>query len=138
MVVSMDIVLRTNKTSPKLEIRDIERFGDGSGFKAYLIVISGGFCAEHRFYFEADSLASFTDALEGMDQTLKGSAKLKPLYEEDYIELEMSTGGHVIVRGELFEYAPESQHLKFEFVTDQTCLSPLVSDLKKCANLDAT
>lgn len=134
----MDITLRTNKTNPKLEIRDIYRFRDGSGFKSLLIVNSGGFDAERPFYFEEPILANFIEALEGMDRSLKGSAKLKPLFEDDYVELEMTAGGHVIVRGELFEHAPESQHLKFEFVTDQTCLSPLIAEMKRCAIMNAT
>ena len=136
--MSMDIILSTNTNNPRLELGGITRFRDGSGFESHLVVVSGGFSAEHPFYFEEPVLASFVKALESMDQSLKGEDKLKPLFEDDYIELVMSSGGHVIVRGEMFECAEESQHLEFSFVTDQTCLTPLIGDLKKCSQMATT
>lgn len=73
-----------------------------------------------------------------MDRTLAGSALLKPLYEDDFIELTLDHAGHVTVRGELYEQSPSPQLLRFEFETDQTCLAPLAADLRACLQLAVT
>lgn len=134
----MDIVLRTNTSAPKLELTNIRRFSDGSGYVSNILVVSDGFSAARPFFFEEFSLAGFLKAVEEMDTHLTGKARIGPIYEEDYIELEMGMAGHVTVRGELVEYAPEENRLKFVFVTDQTCLKPLLDDLRKCLSMAAT
>jgi hypothetical protein len=134
----MDIVLRTNTTAPKLELKDIRRFSDGSGYVSHIVIVSDGFSAARPFYFEEWMLLNFLKAIEGMDKDLKGKARVGPAYEEDYIELEVGATGQVTVRGELVEYAPEENRLKFSFETDQTCLKPLLDDLHRCLALAAT
>jgi hypothetical protein len=46
--------------------------------------------------------------------------------------------GHVRVGGDLIEDGRHEQKLKFEFVTDQTCLRPLINALQKLAQSPAT
>jgi hypothetical protein len=128
----MNVLLRTNTSNPHLELRAVKRFKDGSGYSTLLIVRSGAFEAEKSFYFEEPVFDQFLEQLIEMNRTLSGKAILKPYYEPEYIAFEMLTGGHVLITGELFEYSAQSQHLKFGFETDQTCLSPLIADLRAC------
>ena len=134
----MDIALATNTDNPTLQFRNVGRFSDGSGYSAELIVRSRGFSVELPFYFEVEPLQKFINNLEGMGRSLKGKAILKPMYEDHFIEFEMGSSGHVIVRGQMIEYSEMSQSLKFEFQTDQTCLAPLVQDLQKWQQINAT
>jgi hypothetical protein len=134
----MDIVLRTNTSAPKLELTNIRRFSDGSGYVSNILVVSDGFSAARPFYFEETMLAGFLKEIEEMDRSLTGKARIGPMYEDDYIEFEMGVTGQVTVRGELIEYAPEENRLKFGFETDQTCLRPLLHDLRKCLGMAAT
>jgi hypothetical protein len=125
----MDIHLRTSQASTTLRLGQFTRFVDGSGCQVMLDVVSRGFAARRPFYFEVHALANFLDGLRAMDRSLTGSAMLKPSFEDDFIEFTMAPRGRVIVRGELFELSEHSQHLQFEFETDQTVLKPLIDDL---------
>jgi hypothetical protein len=133
----MDILLRTNQVDPLLALRGIQRFADGSGYRVVLEVRSRDYHVRTPFYFESGPLAQFVDQLVAMDHSLKGSAKLKPLYEGHFIELALTHTGRVVVSGEVFEYSEHAQHLKFEFETDQTVLRPFIEDLKQCLNVAA-
>jgi len=132
----MDIALATHTDNQTLVFRNVGRFSDGSGYRAELLVRSRGFCVEFPFYFEVEPLRGFIEQLEQMDQTLKGKAVLKPMYEDHFIEVELSSAGHVTVRGQVIEYSEMPQSLKFEFNTDQTCLAPLIRELKKWQQID--
>jgi hypothetical protein len=67
-----------------------------------------------------------------VDRVLSGSAKLKPLFEDHFIELTLTRRGRIVVRGEVLEYSEHVQHLRFEFETDQTVLKPLIDKLREC------
>ena len=110
----------------------MKRFKEGSGYISLLVVRSGAFQAEKFFYFEEPVFEQFLEQIIEMNRTLSGKAILKPYYEPEYIAFEMLTAGHVQVTGELFEYSAPAQHLEFGFETDQTCLSPLITDLQSC------
>ena len=133
----MDIQLRTNRSDPLLRLRDVTRFEDGSGYRAVLEVRSRGFEVSTPFYFEPRPLAEFLNQLVVMDDTLVGSARLKPLYEDHFIELTLISRGRIVVRGEVFEYSEHAQHLGFEFETDQTVLKPLIDDVRECVHAPA-
>lgn len=133
----MDIQLRTNQPDPSLRLRDVTRFDDGSGYRAVLEVRSRGFEVSTPFYFELQPLARFLDELVAMDRVLSGSAKLKPIYEDHFIELTLTRRGRVVVRGEVFESSEHPQHLGFEFETDQTVLKPLIDELRECLRVPA-
>lgn len=134
----MKIKLKTNSDDHGLEFLDVERFSDGSGYCAVIMVHSRGFSVEIPFYFEVHPLDAFIENLEKMNQSLIGSARIKPFYEEHFIEFEINALGHVRIRGEMIEYSDMPQRLKFEFETDQTCLSPFIHDLRKWREIKAT
>jgi hypothetical protein len=94
---------------------------------------------EFPFYIEVEPMREFIANLDEMDKNLKGKAVLNPMFEDDFIELEIDEStGHVKVRGEMFEHSEMPQNLTFEFQTDQTCLAPLVRELKKWQLIPAT
>jgi len=128
----MDIQLCTNQPHKTLRLGNVERYADGSGYRAVLEVRSRGFEVTAPFYFEPEPLSRFLDDLVTMDRSLTGSATLKPLFEDPFIELTLTRRGSVVVRGEMFEHSEHSQHLKFEFETDQTVLKPLIDALRAC------
>jgi hypothetical protein len=134
----MDIQLVTNQPEETLRLNSVERYSDGSGFRTILQVRSRGFEVSAPFYFEPHPLEKFLDALVAMDRSLSGSAKLKPLYEDPFIELTLTPRGSVVVRGEVFEHSEHSQHLKFEFETDQTVLKPLIEAVRACLVMPPT
>jgi hypothetical protein len=133
----MDIQLRTNQPDPSFHLLDVTRFDDGSGYRAVLEVRSRGFEVSTPFYFEPQPLAQFLDELVAMDRALSGSAKLKPLFEDHFLELTLTRRGRIVVRGEVFEYSEHPQHLGFEFETDQTVLKPLIDELRACLRVPA-
>lgn len=126
----MNIVLRTNTFNPYLELRDVKR--SGPNYSLYLIVRSGPFEVNKSFWVEVEVFEQFLEQLVEMDKTLRGKAILKPYFEPEYVRLEMLSGGHVLVSGELFAFDATSQQLQFGFQIDQTCLSPFIADLKTC------
>jgi hypothetical protein len=130
----MDLILRTNSDDPALALRNVERFADDSGFCAELVVRSRGYAARQLFHFDRSGLQAFVRALEQMDSTLKGAATLQTPYENHFMRLEVDKLGHVCVAGELRDYEA-SQHLKFCFRTDQTCLAPFAEELPHCLHL---
>jgi len=131
----MNIHLLTNSESSSLSFHDCKKFGDASGYEVRLVVKSGGFGLDLDFYFEEWSLQQFILGVAKMEETLKGRADLKPMWEPGHMELELDDLGHVTVSGEFVEYSPGHQQMRFEFMTDQTCLTPLLRDLKSLAEL---
>jgi hypothetical protein len=129
----VDIVLQTNSENASLAFRAIERFDDGSGYSATLVVRSGWISAEYHFVFESHALARFIRELEQIDGTLAGVARLKPAYEDQFVEFRGDGNGHVSVTGELIEQVPQ-QRVEFEFATDQTCLRPLIVAFQQLAS----
>lgn len=134
----MDIQLRTNRGDETLCLGNVERYADGSGYRTVLQVRSRGFEVSAPFYFEPHPLNQFLEDLVAMDRSLSGSAKLKPLYEDPFIELTLTRRGSVVVKGEMFEHSEHSQHLRFEFETDQTVLKPLIDALRACQAMPVT
>lgn len=126
----MDIVLQTNSENPVFSFRDVERFDDGSGYATRLEIRSGWVSVDYPFHFEPQCLGKFLTALESLDRTLAGTARLKPLYEEQFVEFQGNGQGHITVRGELVEDGVRQQRVHFAFGTDQTCLRPLIIALR--------
>lgn len=133
----MDIVLRTNDEN-YLGFRQVQRYSDRSGFGASLVVRTHGFCAELLFAAESEPFVAFIEALEEMDRSLTGKARLEAVFEDPYIELELDHTGKVRVSGDLVAYGSPTQRLQFEFMTDQTALGPFARDLRSCISLAAT
>lgn len=126
----MDIVVAQTSEECFLIFRSCNKFDDSSGYRVDLWMRSGGFQLETAFYFEEWSLRQFINSLTDMDRTLTGRATLKPMWETDYVELAMTSLGHVGVTGEFIHAREFDQRIKFGFETDQTCLAPLRDKLK--------
>jgi hypothetical protein len=127
--MAMDIALATGITNQALELRDCRRLDDRD-YSCMLSVRSGPFSADIAFYFEAHALKLFVAALESLNKSLKGRARLKLEHEDPYVELEGDGRGHIKVRGKLLQTGPEFQTLEFEFTSDQTCLPSFIEALK--------
>jgi len=124
------IVLATNSSDPALELRDVERYADGSGFSSEMFVQCHGFSALRRFYFSDHSFRAALKALRHMDEQLQGEARLNEDYEhEQFLRFTVDSRGHVCVAGQLALVDGRSNRLSFEFETDQTCLAPLIRAL---------
>jgi hypothetical protein len=125
----MDITLQTN-SDDTLEMRGIELLEDNSAYQMRLVVSSNGFAGNISLFIEPQQYNEFIDELDTMNTTLSGSATMKPLWEDDYIKIECNTKGQLTVSCELFEHSDLDKYLKLSFMTDQTCLTPFIKDLK--------
>jgi hypothetical protein len=105
------------------------RFDDGSGYSTNLVLRSAWISADYNFIFEPAPLKQFVADLEQMDRTLTGVARLKPMWEEQFLEFRCDRG-RVFVCGDLVEHGGVMQRVEFQFQTDQTCLSPLINALR--------
>ena len=133
----MDIVLPTQDEN-YLAFRNVERYSDLSGFGAHLVVRTHGFSASLPFTVESEPFVAFVESLEEMDRSLTGTARLKAVFEDPYIELALDHTGKVRVSGDLVAHGALTQRLQFEFLTDQTLLAPFTRDLRSCLSVRAT
>ena len=125
------ITLQTQDRSQVLALDSIDRFEDGSGYRALLFVQSGAFACRQEFFFEDATLAAAIAGLETMDAGTPAAATIRGSFEDDYIRLESNSRGHVLVTGEIHEHGELGQMLRFGFRTDQTVLGPLIRDLNQ-------
>jgi len=123
----MKIELRTNTEDPVLEFINIKKYDDQSGFGATINVSSNGFSAKVFCTFGEWPMDEFIRQLEGCNKSLSGQAKLKPEWDNWFITFVVKNTGQVEISGVLYS---AGQELKYEFITDQTCISPLIKDLK--------
>jgi len=114
-----------------LELQGLHLLKNGTDYQCLLVVRSDGFQLERLFWFEPFCLQSFLNALIQIDSRLTGVARLQPLHEDDYIQFQATQHGHVVVSGEV---RSDPQYLRFEFETDQSCVRPFVTALRKAAN----
>lgn len=128
----MNIQLKSNCEEKILKIFNIECLEDNSAYKMNLEVYSRGFSASKELFIEPFQFNKFIEEIKKMNDNLNGTAKMKPMYEDDYIEFICDKSGHLNVKGQIFEFSDTPQYLKFEFVTDQTCLPDFINDLNKC------
>ena len=127
----MDVILQTNTDNPFLALRAVERFQDGSGYSGQIVVRSDWIAVNYKFYFEEQALKTFIVGLEQLDRTLAGQARLKPMWEEQFLEFDGVRSGRVMVTGDLIEHSDWPQRVQFAFGTDQTCLRPFILSLKE-------
>jgi hypothetical protein len=128
-IVDERIELQTNSDRAALQLSNVEKFSDGSGYRCDLAVHSGGFACERPFYFDDAFLENAVASLRRMVAGSPTEAIIKGRYEDDFLRFEMNRLGHVFVSGELHEHSELAQSLAFAFRTDQTVLAPLVRDL---------
>lgn len=126
----VNINLQTNSQSKQLEFQNIKKLGNS--YECFLIVNSRGFCVARSFSFSDYYLKLFFENISEMNFAFAGEAILKNGdYDDDYISITCEETGHIFVSGELIEYSEHPQSLNFCFQTDQTVLSPLISDISK-------
>jgi hypothetical protein len=130
-IAGMDIILQTNSDNPFLAFRAVERFQDGSGYASQMVVRSDWIAVTYKFYFEEPALRSFMVGLEQLDRTLMGQARLKPMWEQQFLQFDGVGSGRVKVSGDLIEHSEPQQRVQFAFGTDQTCLRPFILSLKE-------
>jgi hypothetical protein len=129
MSIETPVILRA---SPQefIELSGIEKFSDGSGYRAQLAVSSGRFsCSGHPFYF--DDLNRFAKEITEGYGRVEGKARLAYRYESDFLEIDVRRGGHVSVVGFVVQYGPPRQELRFAFECDQTFLPELMHSLSQ-------
>ena len=132
----MDAILNTQSENCALSMREIEIFSDGSGGVCELEVLSSPFSGAITFFFDHPYLNEFVNALESIQETLVGEAKLGQQYEDPYIYFHGNGLGHVLVSGLLCIYGEHSQKLEFSFKTDQTALKQFITGLHKASNAE--
>ena len=112
-----------------LELSQIERFDDGSGWRSRLTLRSHPFgCSDYDCYF--NGLEQFAKKLRRMYESLSGTARLGQTYEQEYIEFSMHARGRLTVAGFLAVYGDNTQELKFSFGVDQSYLPPFIAAIE--------
>jgi hypothetical protein len=115
-----------------VELSDVERFGDGSGYCAKLRVQAGAFgCTGRPFYF--DDLESFISDLRRGYEKLTGSAELRSRYEHEFVKLEFTSRGYVVASGTIIDYGPPECRLQFAIETDQAVCPSFLRELDNVA-----
>ena len=130
----MDIILQTNSSDPSLEFRNSLPC-DHDAFECLLIVGSNPFRAEQGFWFGRSYLETAVVALETLNTSFRGSAKLRLEFEDPFVAFSGDGLGHILVSGLSVQTGPRFQRLEWEFQTDQTCLTPLISDFRKLLSM---
>lgn len=124
------IELRTNDDAAVFRMTDIEKFGDGSGYRCNLFVRSGDFSCHRPFYFDDSHFPDAIEALRRMSTGAAGEATIRDRWENDFVCFTSNELGHIFVTGELFEHSDLPQSLRFGFRTDQTVIGPLICDFE--------
>jgi hypothetical protein len=124
------IELRTYDETIILRMSNIDKLGDGSGYRCDLCIRSGDFSCQRPFYFDDSHFPDAIDALRRMNRGVAGEATIKGQWENDVVRFTSNELGHVFVTGELFEYSELTQSMRFGFRTDQTVLGPLIRDFE--------
>lgn len=131
----MDIQLQTGTRNPSLRLEQIARLADGAAYRLGFVVISDWLMARRELFLDTTAFERFIDALRRLDRDVSGRARLQSDYEPDRVELEVTSRGEVRVRGHLEGHGDASQSVDFEFITDQTCLRPLIADIEALLRL---
>lgn len=83
------------------------------------------------FYFATGVLYRFLEGLEVCYKSLSGKAEYKHFLEHDLeFTLEMTQSGHACVTGRFRENPASDNELVFEMETDQTCINPVIDEIK--------
>ena len=77
----------------------------------------------------SEEFKEFVKDLKSLYDTLKGTAKIKECFMEQYIEFSGDGKGHIIVKGYLEHYSAHKQNLVFSNSFDQTYMTDFVNRL---------
>lgn len=129
MITIDDIIeLQTNKDTERLSFGT--RYLVQVSFTFDLTVLSNGFSGTSHFCIRRDQIEKFCSDLKKMHHTMSGNATLEDNDSDASVNFLMKPQGHVVVYGQVGG-SHEENYMKFSFLTDQTCIKPLVIDFKK-------
>jgi hypothetical protein len=120
----------TASSTEFVELSDIERFDDGSGYCAQIRIGSGEYaCLGRLFYF--DDLKKFLGDLKEIYRVIGGVAELRTRYEKEYLRFDMGPSGHLNITGMLMDYGGLERVFQFGFVADQSYLPPFLKGIEE-------
>lgn len=123
--MSKKVKLQTYRDNQLLEFSGFELYSKDS-LKCRVSVNSDGFCVDKELFF--DNATGFLEKLIEMEKNLSGTAEIREDYKDHFIRFSLTSLGHLIVSGEIYEYSEHSQSLLFSFETDQTCLKAFIQE----------
>jgi hypothetical protein len=122
------IELQTNNSKKKLSFST--RYLVQINYTFDLTVISNSFAGTSHFCVRKDEIETFCNNLEKMYSLLTGSSQLNDNDSDGYIEFTIYDDGQLKVCGQVGG-SHEDHFVKFEFMSDQTCIPQFVTDFKK-------
>ncbi|MEO8234765.1 MAG: hypothetical protein ABI549_05070 [Flavobacterium sp.] len=121
------IELRTNSENKILWFKT--KYLVQINFTFNIIVFSDGFSGNSHFCVTRDQLEQLNNQLDNMHSNLSGSTMLKDNDSDSFIKFTIASNGNLKIQGQLGG-SHEDHLIKFKFLTDQTCLPPLIRDFK--------
>lgn len=97
-------------------------------FTILVSVISNDFAGKSDFCFKRMDIASFSEELASMHNTLVGNALIRDSDSDGFIEISIEITGKLKVSGQIGG-SHQEQYMRFNFFTDQTALPNFISRL---------
>ena len=114
-----------------LSLSSFERFEDDSSVKFLLTCRSAYFeVRNHNFYSDFSAFRQFLPQLRKIYAEVAGVAELAPSYEEEKIEIGLSTLGQVAVKCSVDVFDSFSQSCRMGFMVDQSYLPSFITHLE--------
>ncbi|WP_051967996.1 hypothetical protein [Brevibacillus thermoruber] len=127
MEIEKKVQLQTNTNTKQLQLHC--KYVVQDSFTFYLSVTSGLFRGESVICIRRDQILDFITSLEHLNSTLEGTVKLNDNDSDSYLYFTMIDHGHIKVKGQVGGLH-EDHYMCFEFITDQTVISPFIKELK--------
>jgi hypothetical protein len=99
-------------------------------FTFRLEAVSNSFSGVAHFCIPSCAIRTFITSLRAMSSTLAGSATLEDTDSDAFVSIGLDRLGRATVCGRVGG-THESHSMTFEFLTDQTCIDPLIADLER-------
>jgi hypothetical protein len=124
------MTLNLNKVGDDMEKMTFAHQYTVEGYITFTIsVVSRGFSGVSSFCISESSLKEAIYTLSEMYNNLKGSYQMNDYDSDDFISFEFQNLGHIGISGQVGGSHRE-QYLKYQFMTDQTVLTEIISDFK--------
>jgi hypothetical protein len=105
-------------------------YWDGNWIDCEVQIAAGGFRAGFRANLRTPEFAPFFEQLQGLLQTLEGSAHFTTMEDQIALQLTGDGKGAVRVKGEALDNAGVGNRLQFAFDIDQTYLAAICQSLE--------
>ena len=125
--INQTIHLQTNDPVAQLSVTCLYLVQISFTFR--VMVVSGEFRGSAGFCILDSELESFSSDLHSMYSSLSGGARLTDCDSDGFLQFTASKNGHVSVVGQIGS-SSSTHSIRFEFMTDQTCLLPFSQALK--------